>query len=105
MQSTIGTPYHLVVSEGAVSGLHTAVVYAADGVRLVATAASHPALTRRIADYVQKHASDRLWPRDAYLVHQALADAAHEVAVELYFAFVGQRWDEEWIVLGDPSAA
>jgi hypothetical protein len=80
-------------------------VYAPDGVRLVATASSRRALTRRIADYVERHASERLWPNDARLVHQLLGEAAHEEAAELYFALVGQRWDEEWIILADPAAS
>ena len=105
MQSAIATPQHSTTRDGLASGLHTAVVYSVDGVRLIATATSRPALIRRIADYVGQHANDRLWPQDAHLVHRALADAAHEAAVELYFAFVGQRWDEEWVLLSDPSAA
>ena len=84
---------------------HTAVVYAIDGVRFVAAATSRRALLRRVAQYVERHAGDRLWANDARRVHHLLDVAAHEEAVELYFALVGERWDEEWIVLSDPAAS
>lgn len=105
MESAIRRSHHEVTADVSAAALHTAVVYAPDGVRLVAVASSRRALARRIAAYVEQHASERLWPSDARLVHQLLAEAAHEQAAELYFALVGQRWDEEWIVLGNPSAA
>ena len=90
---------------GVVPTPHTAVVYALDGVRFVAAAPSRRALMRRVADYVQRHAAEKLWADDARYVHQLVAGSAHEEAVELYFALVGQRWDEEWIVLTDPGAS
>jgi hypothetical protein len=84
---------------------HTAIVYALDGVRLIAAAASRHALMRRVAEYVRRQAGEMLWANDARRVDQLLAERAHEEAVELYFALVGQRWDEEWIVLADPTAS
>jgi hypothetical protein len=104
MQSAIGK-HQDVTRDVSTSGLHTAVVYAPDGVRLVAAAPSRRALIRRIADYVERHANETLWPNDTRLVHQLLAEAAHEQAVELYFALVGERWDEEWIVFGGPHVS
>jgi hypothetical protein len=93
------------VEDGIVPAPYTAVVYALDGVRLVAAATSRRALMQRVADYVQRHAGERLWATDARRVHQLVAGAAHEDAVEYYFAMVGQRWDEEWIILADPAAS
>jgi len=98
-------PWPRVADGTVVRAPHTAVVHAPDGVRFVAAAASRHALMRRIADYVRRHADERLWASDAPRVHELLAAAAHEEAVELYFALVGQRWDEEWIVVTDPGAS
>jgi hypothetical protein len=83
---------------------HTALVYALDGLRFVATAASRRTLIRRLADYVERRTSDSLWPADARQVEMLLAHGAEEEAVELYFALVGKRWDEEWLFLTDPCA-
>lgn len=88
-----------------ISAPHTALVYALDGVRFVATAASRRALMRRVAQYVERHAGDALWPNDALRVRRLLEDGAHEEAVELFFALTGERWDEEWIVVTDPLAS
>jgi hypothetical protein len=84
---------------------HTPLVYALDGVRFVASAASRRALMQRVAQYVEQNAGERLWAGDARRVRQLVGDGAHEEAVELYFALVGERWDEEWIVVTDPSAS
>ena len=84
---------------------HTGIVYALDGARFVAAAASRRALMRRLAGYVGRHAEQRLWPDDARRVQNLLAEAAHEEAVELYFALVGERWEEEWILIANPAAS
>jgi hypothetical protein len=94
-----------VLEDALVPASHTAFVYAFDGVRFTASARSRRALMERLADYVRRHAGDRLWPQDARRVDQLLDGGAHEEAVELYFAVVGQRWDEEWVVLADPFAS
>lgn len=93
------------VAAGIVPALHTAVVYALDGVRFVAAAPSRRTLIGHLADYVRRCAADSLWASDARHVDDLLARGAHEDAVDLYFAVVGQRWDEEWIVLADPTAS
>jgi hypothetical protein len=99
-------PRHAASADGVVFPLpHTALVYALDGVRFVATAASRRALMRRVAHYVERHADDALWANDASRVRRLLEDGAHEEAIELYFALAGQRWDDEWIVVTDPSAS
>jgi hypothetical protein len=88
-----------------VAASHTAIVYALDGTRFVAAATSRRALMRRVVGYVERRAEQALWEADALRVHQLLADGAHEEAVELYFAVVGQRWDEEWILITDPAVS
>lgn len=99
-------PRHAASADGViVPAPHTAFVYALDGVRFVAAAASHRAVIRRVAQYVERRADDALWANDAGRVRRLLEDGAHEEAVELYFALAGQRWDEEWIVVTDPSAS
>ena len=95
-----------VAVDGAfIAASHTALVYALDGVRFVATATSRRVLMRRVAHYVERNADERLWANDASRVRLLLANGEHEEAVELYFALVGERWDEEWIVVADPSAS
>jgi len=98
-------PRHAAVEDGGV-GLppHTALVYALDGVRFVAAAASRLALMRRVARYVERNVGDRRWANDAARVRQLLEHGAPDEAVVLSFALVGQRWDEEWIVVTYPSA-
>ena len=93
------------VGDRVVPASHTALVYALDGVRLVATAASRPALMRRLAEYVGRQACEMLCANDAHRVEALLGDQAYDEAVELYFVLVGERWDEEWIVVTDPYAS
>jgi hypothetical protein len=54
---------------------------------------------------VERNVGDRLWANDAARVRLLLENGAHADAIELYFALVGQRWDDEWIVVTDPSAS
>jgi hypothetical protein len=89
----------------ALPAVHTALVYALDGVRFVAAATSRRALILRVAEYVGRETNNRLWPADARQVETLLAGGAHEEAVELYFALVGKRWDDEWLLVTDPLAA
>jgi beta-lactamase class A len=72
-----------------------AIVYAVDGVRFTAAARSAAALQSELVRYVRQQAPARLWPHDAARVDQLLSDAALEAAIDLYFASVGSRWDEE----------
>ena len=99
-------PRHAASEDGAVTPSQcTALVYALDGVRFFATAPSTRALTRRVAHYVERNVDDRLWAADAARVRTLLETGAQAEAIELYFALVGERWDEEWIVVTDPSAS
>ena len=79
--------------------LHLAVVHDANAVRLVTAATSRAALTERLAGYVRRHAGNQLWPRDARRLRRLLAAGQFDRVVELYFASVGERWDEERLVI------
>jgi hypothetical protein len=74
-----------------------AIVCAADGVRFLAIGPSRASLLARLAQYVEEQAPRKLGPVEATQVHQLLGSGALEVAVDLYFASVGGRWDEEWL--------
>jgi hypothetical protein len=75
-----------------------AVVHGVDAIRFGATARSRDELTSRLADYVAERLDDQLWAGDAACVRALLADGQREAAIAAYFAAVGQRWDEEWLV-------
>lgn len=72
-------------------------VYTADGVRFVAIADSDAEPTRQLAEYVECHASEQLWPADARHVSGLLRKGHQGEAVDYYFRKVGARWDEEWL--------
>lgn len=74
-----------------------AVVYAADGVRFLAVGRSRAALISRLAVYVREQAPWKLWPDVATGVHDLLSSGALDVAIDLYFTSVGDRWDPEWL--------
>jgi hypothetical protein len=80
-------------------GLHIAVVHTVDAVRLVAAARSRVALTDRLVDYVEREATERLWPDDARLLHQLLGSGQRDAAIEQYFTSVGRRWVEERLAI------
>jgi hypothetical protein len=75
--------------------LHVAVIHAADGVRRVMAEASRAALELKLAEYVRLQSAHALWPEAAERVHRSLAAGRRRAAIELYFAEVGRRWDEE----------
>lgn len=79
--------------------LHVAVVHSVNGVRLVTAATSRVALAERLADYVRQHAGNQLWPRDARRLRRLLAAGRLDAAIETYFGSVGERWDEERLVI------
>jgi hypothetical protein len=80
---------------------HVAVVLAADGVRFVASGHSRDALRAQLAEYVASNV-ERLWAADGTRVRRLLARGDADAAVAHYFATVGSRWDEEWL-MGDPT--
>ena len=73
----------------------TAVVHGADGVRLVANSSCADALVARIAKYVCERCDHVLWPDAARETRALLDDGNMYAAIALYFARVGDRWDEE----------
>ena len=72
-----------------------AIVYAVDGVRFTAAGHSPAALQSELVRYVRQQAPMRLWPEDAVRVQELLYEGALEAGIDLYFACVGARWDEE----------
>ena len=81
-------------------GPYIAAVAAADGIRFATTAATRGELVSRLAEYVRDHARVQLWPADALRVRALLHLGDAEGAVAHYFARVGERWDEEWLITG-----
>jgi hypothetical protein len=73
----------------------TAIVHAADGVRLVTTAESREILFARLAEYVRERCDDMLWSDAAAQVRALLVAGDLHAAITLYFARTGERWDEE----------
>jgi hypothetical protein len=78
--------------------LFVGVVHAVDGVRLMVAADSRRDLIWQLSEYVREHGDDVLRPDHARHLRNLLARGELEAAVELYFALVGRRWDEEWLV-------
>ena len=78
--------------------LFVAVVYAADGICLVAAAASRAELVGRLADYARRRGDHVLRSDHARRLRALLARGELEGAIELYFGLVGERWDREWLV-------
>jgi hypothetical protein len=76
-----------------------AVVCSWDGVRFSASASTQAALRSMIAEYIRRHADTQLWPDRAREVRALLDSGALKAGIDLYFARVGQRWDEEWLVM------
>ena len=77
----------------------SAAVHAEDGVCYLVFAASRQDLTHLIARYIAERAPYVLWPPDAERV-LALLDAGYvEGAIDVYFARVGHRWDDEWLCI------
>ena len=79
--------------------LHVATVLCASEVRLVTAATSRQALERNIADHVRKNARHQLPPKAADKVYRLLESNRFGRAIETYFASVGERWDEERLVI------
>jgi hypothetical protein len=79
--------------------LFVGVVHAVDGVRLIVAADSRRELVWTLSEYAREHGDDVLRPDHARHLRNLLARGELEAAVELYFALVGRRWDEEWLVM------
>ncbi len=86
------------------------VVWAIDGPRFAAVAATEEDCLAQIARYVAEQAQGQLWPPSAGRVAALLAAGDQAGAVTEYFGRVGERWDGEWLTtarlgLGPTSAA
>lgn len=68
-------------------------------IRFVTAASSRAGLSKRLAAYLRRRAGDRLWASDARRLRWLCAAKQFDGAVELYFASVGERWDEEWLLI------
>lgn len=79
--------------------LYVAVVHTVGAIRLVTAASSRAGLAERLAGYARRHAGNQLWAGDARRLRRLCAAKQFDRAVELYFASVGERWDEEWLVI------
>src|SRR5258705_11149965 len=78
----------------------TAVVHAPDGVGFVATAECSSQLSAQLAEYVRARCDAVLWPQSAAEVRALIENGMPHAAIALYFANVGDRWDEERLDLG-----
>ena len=79
-------------------GLFVATVHDAEGVRLAIAAKSRAELVRRLAEYARRWAVHLLKKDHARYLETMFARGELEAAVEVYFGFVGERWDKEWLV-------
>ncbi len=84
--------------------LHLALIWAADGPRLLTAAPTRTALLERVAGYVARYAPHQLWPDDAAHVATLLDDGQHEAAIRHYFE-AERRWDPEQLQLTVVDAA
>lgn len=64
-------------------------------IKLITVARSRERLYGRLAAYVSREAEVQLYPELARRVRQLLGTGDCEAAIALYFASVGERWDEE----------
>jgi len=81
--------------------MHVATVLCVGEVRLVTAATSRHALERNLADHVRKNARHQLLPQAADKVYRLLDNNRFDRAIEIYFASVGERWDEERLVINE----
>jgi hypothetical protein len=75
------------------------VIHTTDAIRRIIAARSEEELSRQLASYVRTAAAERLWPKDAEQVEQAMVRGDVEFGVATYFERVGDRWDPEWLVV------
>jgi len=81
--------------------MHVATVLCAGEVRLLTAAISRQDLDRNLADHVRKSARHQLLPQAADKVYRLLESNRFDRAIEIYFASVGERWDEERLVINE----
>ena len=77
--------------------LFVSIVWAVDGPRFTAVAATEEDCVAQIARYVADQAQWQLWPSSARRVAILLAEGDHAGAITEYFVHAGERWDAEWL--------
>lgn len=77
------------------NAVHTAVVHAPDGVRIVASGFDEAEVAAQLVEYICQRCDHTLWPAAAREVRTLIAERRVNDAIATYFANVGQRWDEE----------
>jgi hypothetical protein len=77
------------------SGTRVAVVRAQDGVLFTASGSTDAEVAAQLVTYIGKRCDDVLWPAVADEVRRLIHDHRDDEAIAMYFACVGQRWDEE----------
>ena len=75
----------------------TATIHAADGLRFLARARCAERLTQQLVSYIVARCDAVLWPAVAAEVRSLVRDRQLRAAIDLYFARVGERWDEEYL--------
>ena|SRR5215207_3612714 len=75
-----------------------AVIHDSDRVLFTASTLTRPSLIDAIAEFVARNANVLLWGKDATRVQRLLRTGHAETAIEHYFACVGERWDNQWLV-------
>jgi hypothetical protein len=77
----------------------SAIVSGPDGVRFSTTAISPAVRSSDLAAYIRDRCDYTLWPATALTVRRLLDAGRLDDAIEMYFAHVGSRWDEERLEL------
>jgi hypothetical protein len=85
--------------------IHIGAVIGEDGLRFAAVERSASQVRTAVAEYVAARAALTLWPNDAAVVSRCLTKGELDLAIDRYFAAVGERWDREWLITADVSMA
>lgn len=98
--STVPSPlFAPATGEDATEVLHVAVVHAGRDICLLTAAPTCELLTKRLAAYAREQAPLQLRSPDAARIAELAAAGRHEEVVAHYFRSVGERWDEERLVV------
>lgn len=96
-QSDAPAPLWHVTRDDENATTFVSVVWAIDGPRFAAVAATEDDCLAQICRYVAEQAPWQLWPPSAGRVATLLAAGDQAAAVREYFNHVGERWDAEWL--------
>lgn len=67
--------------------------------RFIANTDSAEELAAQIIGYIRERCEFVLWPAPVRQLRALIGDGNLYAAIALYFARVGERWDEEWLEL------